>query len=102
MEEKKEYRYVLQRRYQTKIAKKVGDALGDIFEHIEKGSLHILEDMFVLTCQEPLPKSKKDQLCSMLLDKAKETEDTETLSFEVVPYNESIVGKAEGANIERG
>jgi len=77
-----EYRYVLQRRYQTELAKKVGDALGDILDHIEKGSLHILEDGFELTSPKPIPEEERRELCGYLLKRAKEDGDTTTLSFE--------------------
>lgn len=93
----KEYRYVVQRRFQTELCKKVGGALDRMFQHINGNSLHVLEEVSVLTAQKPIPKSRIEELCTFLLDKAREEGDTETLSFEVVPYNESLTAKAEAS-----
>lgn len=91
----KQYKYVIQRRYQTELAKKVGGALDKIFEYINGNSLHILEEISVI--EAPLPLTKKDikKLCTYLLERAREDGDTETMSFECVPYKESMRGKAD-------
>lgn len=90
-----EYRYVVQRRYQTELAKKVGGALDMIFEHINGKSLHINEAISVLNAPKPLTKKKRDEPCAFLLDKAKQDGDKETLGFECVPYGKSIIARAE-------
>lgn len=89
------YTYVIQRRYQTEPAKKVGGALGKIFEYIDVNSLHVLEEISVIEAPKSLAKAKIKELCTYLLKRAKEDGDKETLSFECVPYHESMRAKAE-------
>ena len=89
------YRYVIQRRYQTELAKKVGGALDKMFQHIDGNSLHILEDISLIEAGKPLTKRDKGRISAHLLQKAKEEGYDGTLGFEVVPYEESIQAKAE-------
>ncbi len=89
------HQYVIQRRFQTELAKKVGGALDKIFEHIDGNSLHILEEVSVIESPKPLPKGKIKELCAYLLEKTREEGDKETLSFECVHYKESMRGIAE-------
>ena len=88
-------KYVIQRRFQTDLVKKVGGALGKMFEYIDGNSLQVNEEVAVI--EPPLPLTKRDinKLCVYLLERAKEDGDTETLSFECVPYSKSIRAKAE-------
>lgn len=92
----KEYKYVIQRRYQTELAKKVGGALDRMFEHIDGNSLHINESISVIEAPKPITKKKRNELCAYLLQRAKQDGDKETLSLECVPYGESIEARAEG------
>ena len=82
--------YVLQRRYQTELAAKVGGALDRIFEHIDGNSLHICEAVTRLECPKKLTKAHIKQICDAMMEHAREEGDTETLSFEVVPIAESV------------
>ena len=84
------YTYVIQRRYQTELAKKVGGALGRMFEYIDGESLHINEAVTMLEAPKPLTKKKRTELCAYLMEKARQDGDGETISFECVPYAESI------------
>ena len=88
-------KYVIQRRYQTDLAKKVGGALDKIFEHINGNSLHINEVITEIEAPKPLTKKQRNELCAHLLKRTKQEGDTETLAFECVPYSESIIAKAE-------
>ena len=90
----REHKYAIQRRFQTDLTKKVGGAMGRIFEHIDGDSLHVNEAISVIAAPKPLTKKKRNELCAFLLKKAREEGDTETLSFECVPYNESIEARA--------
>ena len=87
-------KYVIQRRYQTELAKKVGGALGKMFQHIEGDSLHINEEISVIEALKPLTKRDRNRICTHLLQKTREDGDKETMSFECVPYSESIRGRA--------
>lgn len=87
-------KYVVQRRFQNELMGKVGGALDSIFEHIDGKTLHICESISVLEAKKKLTAKQKADLCNMLLNKAKEDGDTETLSFEVVPYSESVIAQA--------
>ena len=89
--------YVIQRRYQTELAKKVGGALGKIFDHVDGNSLHVNEVISAIESPKPLTKKQRDKLCTYLLGKAKQDGDTETLSFECVPYSESMIADIKGA-----
>ncbi len=88
-------KYVIQRRYQTELAKKVGGALGGIFEHIDGNSFHINEVITEIEAHKPLTRKQRSELCAHLLKQTKQDGDTETLAFECVPYSESIIAKAE-------
>ncbi len=89
-------RYVIQRRYQTELVKKVGGALDKMFEEIDGNSLHINGVVSVIEAPKPITKKKRNELCAYLL---KETRgDGETLGFECVPYVESIQSRAEASN----
>jgi len=91
-----EHKYVIQRRYQTELAKKVGHAMGQIFDHINGDSLHVNETVTSIVAPKPLTKKQRDKLCAFLMSKAKEEGDAETMSFECVPYTESLEAKAGG------
>lgn len=83
--------YVVQRRFQTELMAKAGEGLGKIFDHLKDSTLEGLEAMTVLQAEKPIPKKAQDELCSGLLEIAREDGDTDTLSFEVVPYYESVL-----------
>ena len=89
-------KYVIQRRYQTELAKKVGGALDKIFEHIDGNSLHINEEISIIEAPKPITKKKRNELCAYLLKRAREDGDKETLSFECVPYQESMRARVKG------
>lgn len=83
--------YVVQRRFQTELMEKVGVGLSKVFEFIKEGSLHGCEALTILEAEKLIPKAKQREICSALLKIAKEEGDTETLSFEVVPWEKSIL-----------
>ncbi len=87
-------KYVIQRRYQTELVKKIGGALDKIFERIDGNSLHILEEISVIKAPKPITKKKRSELCTYLLKRAKEDGDEGTMSFECVSYNESMRARA--------
>ncbi len=90
-----EYKYVVQRRYQTELVRRVGGALGRMFEYVNGNSLHINEALSVLTAPKPLTQRQRDKLCLYLLNKAKQDGDKETLAFECVPLKDSIIAGKE-------
>lgn len=88
------YRYVIQRRFQTELAEKVGGAMGQIFDNKSLESLHVNETITEISAPKPLTKKKRNELCHYLLKQARMDGDEETISFECVPYNESMMAKA--------
>jgi len=89
------YKYVLQVRRQNHPMKMVGRTLGDMFQHVNGKSLHVLEDVSILEAPKPLTKKKQKELCNGLMAKVKADGTTDILGFKVVPYEESIVGRME-------
>lgn len=91
-----EYKYVIQRRFQTELAKKVGGAMKKIFDNPSLASLHVNETITEISTPKPLTKGDINRICTHLLKQARLEGDKETMAFECVPYNESITAKAEG------